>query len=56
MALYEYEARISEDLSFQKGERLLIVNTADGDWWYARSLRTNKVNENCFLDIKEEKW
>jgi hypothetical protein len=42
VALYEYEARISEDLSFQKGERLLIVNTADGDWWYARSLSTNK--------------
>ena len=42
VALYDYEARISEDLSFKKGERLQIINTADGDWWYARSLQTNK--------------
>ncbi|NP_001274717.1 tyrosine-protein kinase STK [Hydra vulgaris] len=41
VALYDYEARISEDLSFKKGERLQIINTADGDWWYARSLITN---------------
>jgi len=41
-ALYDYDARISEDLSFKKSERLQIINTADGDWWYARSLLTNK--------------
>lgn len=41
-ALYDYDARISEDLSFKKSERLQIINTADGDWWYARSLTTNK--------------
>jgi len=41
IGLYDYEARISEDLSFKKGERLQIINTADGDWWYARSLVTN---------------
>eukprot|EP00112_Aurelia_sp_Birch-Aquarium-sp1_P025992 Seg895.5 transcript_id=Seg895.5/GoldUCD/mRNA.D3Y31 product="Tyrosine-protein kinase STK" protein_id=Seg895.5/GoldUCD/D3Y31 len=42
VGLYDYEARISEDLSFKKGERLQIINTADGDWWYARSLTTNQ--------------
>ena len=42
IGLYDYEARISEDLSFKKGERLQIINTADGDWWYARSLITNQ--------------
>ena len=41
VALYDYDARISEDLSFKKGERLQVINTADGDWWYARSLATN---------------
>lgn len=41
-ALYDYDARITEDLSFKKSERLQIINTADGDWWYARSLVTNK--------------
>ena len=42
VALYDYEARISEDLSFKKLERLQIINTSDGDWWYARSLQTNR--------------
>lgn len=42
IGLYDYDARISEDLSFKKGERLQIINTADGDWWYARSLTTNQ--------------
>ncbi len=42
VALYDYDARISEDLSFKKGERLQIINTADGDWWFARSLTTNQ--------------
>lgn len=41
VALYDYEARITEDLSFKKAERLQIINTSDGDWWYARSLQTN---------------
>lgn len=42
VGLYDYDARISEDLSFKKGERLQIINTADGDWWYARSLTSNQ--------------
>lgn len=42
LALYDYEARINEDLSFKKGERLQIINTADGDWWYAKSLVTGR--------------
>ena len=29
VALYDYEARISEDLSFKKGERLQIINTGE---------------------------
>ena len=37
VALYDYEARTSEDLSFQKGEQLEILNDTQGDWWYARS-------------------
>lgn len=41
-ALYDYEARVSIDLGFKKSERLLILNTSDGDWWYARSLSTNQ--------------
>jgi fyn-related kinase len=40
VALYDYDARTDEDLSFKKGEILEIVNDTQGDWWYARSKTT----------------
>ena len=40
VALYDYEARTDEDLSFKKMEILEILNDAQGDWWYARSKTT----------------
>lgn len=40
VALYDYEARTTEDLSFKKGERFQILNNTEGDWWEARSLTT----------------
>ena len=42
IALYDYEARTDEDLSFKKGNQLEILNDTQGDWWYARSLVTGK--------------
>lgn len=42
IALFDYDQRTSEDLSFGKGERLEILNNTDGDWWQARSLDTFK--------------
>lgn len=40
IALYDYEARTDEDLSFKKGNQLEILNDTQGDWWFARSLVT----------------
>lgn len=37
VALYDYDARTDEDLSFKKGDLLEIVNDTQGDWWFARS-------------------
>lgn len=37
VALYDYDARTAEDLSFKKGDNLEIINDTQGDWWYARS-------------------
>ncbi|MCI4392087.1 hypothetical protein PGIGA_G00141950 [Pangasianodon gigas] len=42
VALYEYDARTEDDLSFQKGEKFHIINNTEGDWWEARSLDTGK--------------
>jgi len=40
VALYDYDARTDEDLSFKKGEHLDILNDTQGDWWYAKSKAT----------------
>ena len=40
VALYDYAARTTEDLNFSKGERLQVIDNSDGDWWFARSLKT----------------
>lgn len=40
VALYDYDARTDEDLSFRKGEHLEILNDTQGDWWLARSKRS----------------
>ncbi|CAB4061622.1 FRK [Lepeophtheirus salmonis] len=40
VALYDYDARTDEDLTFKKGEHLEIINDGQGDWWYARSRST----------------
>ncbi len=40
VALYDYDARTDEDLSFKKGEHLEIINDTQGDWWFAKSKAT----------------
>lgn len=40
VALYDYDARTDEDLSFKKGEHLEIINDTQGDWWFAKSKQT----------------
>lgn len=42
VALYDYEARTDEDLSFRKGEHLEIIDDTQGDWWLARSKQTKR--------------
>ena len=42
LAQYSYDARTAEDLSFTKGEKLLIIDSTKGDWWMGKSLMTGK--------------
>lgn len=41
-ALYDYDVRTDEDLSFRKGDLLEILNDSQGDWWLAKSKRTKQ--------------
>lgn len=42
LARYAYQARTKEDLSFEKGERLMVVGVQESDWWMAKSLKTQR--------------
>ncbi|RWS30392.1 tyrosine-protein kinase Src64B-like protein [Leptotrombidium deliense] len=41
IALYTYNAKDDGDLSFRKGDRLLLLDNGDPDWWLAKHLITN---------------
>ena len=45
VALYDYEARTNEDLSFKKGEVLELVDDSQGDWWFARIVTLDVVSQ-----------
>ena len=61
VALYDYDARSDDDLTFRKGETLEILNSKDGDWWLARSpvtgaegyLPSNYVAEQRTVEAEE---
>ena len=36
-AMYDYESRTNEDLSFERGDLLCIIDAKDKDWWLACS-------------------
>ena len=37
---FKFIARTAEELSFEKGERLMVIDRTEGDWWMVRSLLT----------------
>lgn len=43
VALYSYNARVDNDLSFKKGDRLQIINDDDRDWWQAKHLMMHQT-------------
>ena len=42
VALYNYNQKASDDLSFIKGETLQIIDSSSGHWWLARSLKSGR--------------
>eukprot|EP00054_Salpingoeca_dolichothecata_P016216 m.94704 g.94704 ORF g.94704 m.94704 type:complete len:502 (-) comp21875_c0_seq1:229-1734(-) len=43
LALYDYEARTNDDLTFNKGDKLKVLNSSDGDWWQAQHIGSGKT-------------
>lgn len=38
VALFDYQARTAEDLSFHAGDKLQVLDTSHEGWWFARHL------------------
>ncbi|KFO31488.1 Tyrosine-protein kinase HCK [Fukomys damarensis] len=61
VALYDYDAVHREDLSFQKGDQMVVLEEF-GEWWRARSLATRKegyIPSNyvaCVNSLETEEW
>ena len=61
VAKYDYDSRTEDDLGFRKGELLYIINTEEGDWWYAQHkenggkgfVPSNYIAEYKSLDAEE---
>ena len=41
-AMYDYQSRTDDDLSFEKSDLLCILSADDKDWWLARSKDTGR--------------
>ena len=61
VAKYGYSSRTDDDLGFEKGDLLYIIDAEEADWWFARSKQTyqegyipsNFVAEYGSLDAEE---
>lgn len=38
VALFDYQARTAEDLSFRAGDKLQVLDASHEGWWFARHL------------------
>ncbi|CAI5769980.1 tyrosine-protein kinase FRK [Podarcis lilfordi] len=41
VALFDYQARTEEDLSFRTGDKLEVLDKSQGSWWFAKLLVEN---------------
>lgn len=42
VALFDYQARTAEDLSFRAGDKLQVLDTSHEGWWFARHLEKRR--------------
>ncbi|KAJ8970634.1 hypothetical protein NQ317_000164 [Molorchus minor] len=43
IAMYNYEARDSQDVSFKKGDRMAVLDESEGDWLKVEHLITKEI-------------
>ena len=52
---YDYSSRTDDDLSFRRGDLLYVMDSDEGDWWFARSKQTGQegyIPSNYVAELK----
>lgn len=49
VALYDYSARTEEDLSFNAGDTLEVVDKSAGDWWFAKAVTGVSASKQGYI-------
>ncbi|KAF7207375.1 tyrosine-protein kinase FRK [Nothobranchius furzeri] len=49
VALYDYSARTEQDLSFNAGDHLEVVDKSPGEWWVARALTGVSASQQGYI-------
>ena len=58
VAKYNYASSITDDLNFKKGDLLYVIDTNDGDWWFARAKQSGQegyVPSNFVVELDTKK-
>ncbi|CAG2109074.1 unnamed protein product [Medioppia subpectinata] len=61
IALYSYEGRDEGELSFEKGDKLVIIDDKEPDWWLAKRITSDRagyipMNFVVMNIIETEEW
>ena len=54
---YDYSSRTDDDLSFRRGDLLYVMDSDEGDWWFARSKQTGQegyIPSNYVAELKSD--
>lgn len=52
-AIYSYTAGNADEMSFEEGDELTIVDKSDGDWWKAEQGGVISIVPAAYLEVVE---
>lgn len=56
MALYDFTAETEGDLPFQQGDRILVTDHIDDEWWSGRMNGREGFFPKAFVEVTTGKW
>lgn len=56
MALYDFTAETEGDLPFQQGDRILVTDHIDDEWWSGRMNGREGFFPKAFVEVVTGKW